>query len=60
VQAHPHRSDSESAATLIADYLRSRAAVSASDLSAALGFSAAELPPILDELLETESIVAGQ
>ena len=60
VQAHSHTSDSESAATLLADFLRSRAAVSASDISATLGFSEAELPPILDELLETESIVAGQ
>ena len=59
LQSHPYRSESESAATLIADYLRSRAAVSTDEISAALGVGAAELPPLLDELLETESIVAG-
>jgi ATP-dependent Lhr-like helicase len=60
VRAHPHHPDSESAATLIADYLRSHAAVSAGQLAATLGLGAEELPPLLDELLETESIVAGQ
>jgi ATP-dependent Lhr-like helicase len=60
LRAHPHRTESESAAALVADYLRSRAAVSAREISATLGFGDAELPPILDELLETESIVAGQ
>ena len=60
LRAHPHRTESESAAALVADYLRSHAAVAASELSAALGLSEAELSPILDELLETESIVAGQ
>jgi len=60
LQAHLHRTDSESATTLVGDLLRNRAAVSASEISAALGFSDAELPTILDELLETESIVSGQ
>jgi ATP-dependent helicase Lhr and Lhr-like helicase len=60
LRAHPHRTDSESAATLVGEYLRSRAAISASEISAALGFGGAELPPLLDELIETESIVAGQ
>jgi ATP-dependent Lhr-like helicase len=60
LRAHPHRTQSESAAALIADYLRSRAVVPASELTAALGFRADELPPMLDELLETQSIVAGQ
>jgi ATP-dependent helicase Lhr and Lhr-like helicase len=60
LRAHPHRTESESAAALIGDYLRSRAAVPASELSATLGFGNAELPPLLDELLETETIVAGQ
>ncbi len=59
LQSHPYRSESESAARLIADYLRSRAAVSPDEISAALGVGAAELPPLIDELLESESIVAG-
>jgi len=60
LKEHPHRSDSESAAALIGDFLRSRAAVSARELSDFLGFNESDLPPILDELLETETIVAGQ
>ena len=56
---HPYHSDSQSASTLVADYLRSRGPVSAREISAALGFSETELPPLLDELLETEAIVAG-
>ena len=60
LRTHPHRTESASAAVLIADYLRSHAAVPASEISAALGLRDAELPAILDELLETQSIVAGQ
>jgi ATP-dependent Lhr-like helicase len=60
LRAHPHRTDTESPATLVGEYLRSRAAVAVSEISATLGFGEAELPPLLDELLETESIVAGQ
>jgi ATP-dependent Lhr-like helicase len=59
LQAHPYRTESESPATLIAEYLRSRAPVSMGEISATLGFEAALLPSLLDELLETESIVAG-
>ncbi len=60
LRAHPHGTDSESGATLVGEYLRTRAAVSADEISAALGFDGADLPALLDELLETESIVAGQ
>ena len=60
LKANPYRSDSESAATLVGDFLRSRAAVSAGEISAALGFAEAELLPLLAELAECESIVAGQ
>jgi ATP-dependent Lhr-like helicase len=60
LKANPYRSDSESAATLIGDFLRSRAAISAGEISAALGFAEAELLPLLAELVECESIVAGQ
>jgi ATP-dependent Lhr-like helicase len=60
LRAHPHRTDSESAATLVGEYLRSRAAVTAGEISAALGFGDEELPSLLDELIETDSIVAGQ
>ncbi len=60
LRAHPHRTDSESAATLVGEYLRNRAPVTASEISAALGFGDEELPLLLDELIETESIVAGQ
>ncbi|HEX7597483.1 MAG TPA: hypothetical protein VF518_04660, partial [Polyangia bacterium] len=59
LRAHPYGSDSESASTLVADYLRSRAPVSASEISDVLGLGPAELPPLLDELLETETIVSG-
>ncbi|HEX7599196.1 MAG TPA: helicase-related protein, partial [Polyangia bacterium] len=59
LRAHPYSSDSESAFTLVADYLRSRAAVSATEISGVLGLGPAELPPLLDELLETETIVSG-
>jgi len=43
LKANPYHSDSESAATLIGDFLRSYAAISAGDISAALGFAEAEV-----------------
>ncbi len=56
---HSYRSDEEGGATLVEEYLRGCAMVSGDEISAALGLSAAELRPLLDELLETESIVSG-
>ncbi len=50
LRAHPHGTDSESPAALVGEYLRARAAVSADEISAALGFDGAALPPLLDEL----------
>ncbi|HEY5283988.1 MAG TPA: helicase-related protein, partial [Polyangia bacterium] len=45
LEANPFRSQSESAATLVSDFLRSRTAVSLGEISAALGFAEAELLP---------------
>ena len=60
LRAHPHGSNSGGAASLVGEYLRGRALVTAGELSAALGWSEADMRPLLDELLETESIVSGQ
>jgi ATP-dependent Lhr-like helicase len=60
LRAHTYDSDAESAATLIAEFLQNRGPVAARELTATLGLSEAELTPLLDELLETQSIVAGE
>jgi ATP-dependent Lhr-like helicase len=60
LRAKPYRPTGESLATLIGELLRSRAAVLPAEISATLGIALADLPPLLDELLETESIVSGQ
>jgi ATP-dependent Lhr-like helicase len=57
--AHPGRSADDSGAALVADFLRSRVTISAEQISAALGFSATELVPLLGELLESGAVVAG-
>jgi ATP-dependent Lhr-like helicase len=59
LRTHPFASETESASTLVAEYLRSRALVSSAELTAALGFCDSELAPLLDELVETQAIVAG-
>jgi ATP-dependent Lhr-like helicase len=56
---HRYRSDDESGASLLGEYLRSRVMVSTAEISAELGFSPSELTPLLDELLESDSIVSG-
>jgi len=53
------RTKNESAATLVADLLHARAIVTAAELTAVLGWSADELVPLLDELVETGGVVAG-
>lgn len=60
LRAHPHRSESESAAILVGEYLRGHATVAASEISTALGLNEADLAPLLDELLGTESIISGR
>jgi ATP-dependent helicase Lhr and Lhr-like helicase len=60
LQEHRAISDDDSGAGLVADHLRARVMVSAADIAAALGYSAAQLRPLLDELLESETIVSGQ
>jgi ATP-dependent Lhr-like helicase len=59
LQKHSHRADEEGAADLVAEMLRARALASSAEISAELGFSASELSPLLEELLESERIVAG-
>jgi ATP-dependent helicase Lhr and Lhr-like helicase len=60
LQKHEYRAEEESAADLLAEWLRARTVASAAEISAELGFSTDELEPLLDELLESERIVAGQ
>ena len=57
--SHSFHSDSQSAATLVSEFLRGHAGVSLAELNAALGFDAGELPPLLDELLQSQDVVAG-
>jgi ATP-dependent Lhr-like helicase len=59
LQAHPYQSDEEGGATLLGEYLRTRAMVSAAEISATLGFSPSELTALLDDLAQTESVVSG-
>jgi len=59
LQKHGHHANEEGAADLVAEMLRARAMASAAEMAAELGFSAGELAPLLDELLESDRIVAG-
>lgn len=59
-RGHGPSSDDDDGATLVADLLRTRVVLSAEEISASLGFSSAELGPLLDELLENETIVLGR
>lgn len=54
------RGDDGGGATLVADLLRTRTMLSSGEISATLGFATAELGPLLDELLENETAVAGR
>jgi ATP-dependent helicase Lhr and Lhr-like helicase len=52
--------DDDNGAALVADLLRTRPMLSSQEISAALGFASSDLRPLLDELLENETIVAGR
>jgi ATP-dependent Lhr-like helicase len=53
------RNDESSPSLLLGELLRGRGPLTTSDMTAALGWSETELLPMLDELLESGSIVAG-
>jgi len=58
-RAVPRRNDESSPSLLLGELLRGRGPLAMSDMTATLGWNEAELLPMLDELLESGSIVAG-
>jgi ATP-dependent Lhr-like helicase len=53
------RNDESSPSLLLGELLRGRGPLTTSDMTAALGWNKVELSPLLDELLESGSIVTG-